>query len=68
MGDEISAVKILRAGAAVKEVTINTLADFQNAILYARPGDTLEISVVRSGEKQTLRFENLQVGDFQTIR
>lgn len=68
VGDEISAAKILRGGAAVKEVTINTLADFQNAILYARPGDTLEISVVRNGEKQTLRFENLQIGDFQEIR
>ena len=67
VGDEVSAVKIL-GGAAVKEVTINTLADFYNVILYARPGDTLEISVVRNGEKQILRFENLQIGDFQTIR
>lgn len=67
VGDEISAVKILRGGEAVKDVIINTLADFQNVILYARPGDTLEISVVRNGEKQTLRFENLQVGDFREI-
>ena len=68
VGDEISAVKILRGGEAVKDVIINTLADFQNVILYARPGDTLEISVIRNGGKQTLRFENLQDGDFQTIR
>ena len=66
--DVVSAVKILRGGEEVKGVIINTLADFQNAILYARPGDTLEISVVRDGEKQTLRFENLQIGDFQAIR
>lgn len=65
--DEISAVKIIRGGEAVKNITVNTMADFQNALLSARQGDTLEITVIRSGAKQTLRFENLQQSDFKKI-
>ncbi|MGN1052793.1 MAG: PDZ domain-containing protein, partial [Candidatus Scatosoma sp.] len=68
VGDEISAVKIIRGGETVKNVTINTGADFRNAILYARQGDTVEITVIRSGAKQTLRFENLQQSDFEKIK
>ncbi|MDD6995873.1 MAG: S1C family serine protease [Candidatus Borkfalkiaceae bacterium] len=67
-GDEISAVKIIREGTDIINKTVNLRADFQNAILYARAGDTIEITVIRSGKEETLLFENLQKSDFVKIQ
>ena len=59
VNDVISAVAILRGGAEFVNVTVNTRADFSNALLRVRAGDTLQVFVKRAGSEGlvTLTFE-----------
>lgn len=58
--DVISSVTIERGGAEVLNVSVNTLADFKNALLRVRVGDTLKVAVKRGDEIVTLAFENIE--------
>ncbi len=58
----ILSVAIERGGAEVLNVSVNTLADFKNAILHVRVGDTLKVTVARGGKSVTLTFANIEKG------
>ncbi len=64
--DEILAVKILRSGTEVTAITVNTRADFSNALLHVRAGDTMQVEVKRGGENVTLTFE-ISKNEMKTI-
>ena len=64
-GDKILAVRVIGADGEDKiSVTLGRRADFNNALLYARAGDTIEVTIKRGLNKQTVKFENLQKKDF----
>lgn len=63
-GDKILSVRVIGSDGEDKiSVTLGRRSDFNNAILYARAGDTIEVVVRRGLEKMTLKFENLKSSD-----
>lgn len=64
-GDRLTAVKLSAStGETKQEIVIRNVYDFTRALLWSRPGDTLEISVKRGNADLTLTFENLNASDF----